>query len=280
MTTPKLGIGSFLSLNQRRLKRYTSRFFKSLALFYVSLPLAYILIVAVLFDVSATSCLRILLSPFYYFVGFVTVVAGYGLLEMRRWAWYWFIAANILIAYQTALIANDYAETHHQVFAYLAVLVGLVFTTIRVAKEVRVPYFFPRIPWWESDPRYRLSVPVTITFPRGEPIQGEILDLSLGGCFIKVRAEVYQDEIVLVEFTVLGQKLQLTGAVVWRTQSTVTHPKGVGVKFTEMDRRHRRSLRGITRKLRRATALSRKQRYLMNQEEFLKRLEKSEPKDE
>lgn len=256
------------------MKRYTSRFFKSLALFYVAFPLAYLLIVAVLFDVSASSCLRILLSPLYYFVAFVAVVAGYGLLEMRRWAWYWFIAANLLIAYETALWANDYAETHHQVFAFITVITGLLIATSRVAREVRVPYFFPRIPWWESDPRYRLSVPVTITFPRGEPVQGEILDLSLGGCFVKVRAEVYQDEAVQVDFTVLGQKLVVPGTVVWRTQSTVTHPKGVGVKFTGADRRCRRTLRKVIRKLRRASALSRKQRYLVNQEEFLKKLEK------
>jgi hypothetical protein len=260
------------------LKRYTSRFFKSLALFYVSFPLAYILIVAVLFDVSAAACLRILLSPLYYFVAFVAVVAGWGLLEMRRWAWYWFVTANILIAYETALWANDYAETHHQILAFLAVVAGLMLALFRVAREVRVPYFFPRIPWWESDPRYRLSVPVSITFPRGEPIQGEILDLSLGGCFIKVRAEVYQDEAVQVEFMVLGQKLRFPGTVVWRTQSTVTHPKGVGVKFTGIDRRGKRTLRGVTRKLMRATKLSRKKRHLVNQEAFLKKLEKK-PED-
>jgi hypothetical protein len=243
------------------LKRYTSRFFKSVALFYVSFPLAYILIVAVLFDVSASSCLRILLSPLYWFVGFVAVIAGYGLLEMRRWAWYWFVAANFLIAYETALWANDYAETHHQILAFFAVIVALLFAISRVAKEVRVPYFFPRIPWWESDPRYRIAVPVRITFPRGEPIEGEILDLSLGGCFIKVRSEVYQDEAVHVEFTVLGQQLRFPGTVVWRTQSTVTHPKGVGVKFSGVDRRGRRTLRRVTIKLKRATKASRKQRY-------------------
>jgi hypothetical protein len=252
MSTARLGIGPLLSLNQEGLKRYTSRFFKSVALFYLSFPLAYLIIVAVLFDVSASSCLRILLSPLYWFVGFVAAVAGYGLLEMRRWGWYWFVAANILIAYETALYANDYAETHHQVIAFFAVIVGLTLMIFRVAREVRVPYFFPRIPWWESDPRYRLSVPVVITFPRGEPIPGEILDLSMGGCFIKVRAEVYQDEAVQLEFTILGQKLKFPGTVVWRTQSTVTHPKGVGVKFSPIDRRSRRTLRGVTRKLKRA----------------------------
>src|SRR3954464_12019221 len=105
MSTARLGIGLLLSLNQRGLKRYTSRFFKSVALFYVAFPLAYILIVAVLFDVPMSSCVRILLSPLYYAVAFVAVVAGFGLLEMKRWAWYWFVAADILILYETALWA-------------------------------------------------------------------------------------------------------------------------------------------------------------------------------
>jgi hypothetical protein len=259
------------------LKRYTSRFFKSVALFYVSFPLAYILILAVLFDVPASSCVRILLSPLYWLIATIAVVAGWGLLEMKRWAWYWFVAGNILILYETALWANDFGESHHKLIAFIATVISVAFVFLRVAKEVRVPYFFPKIQWWESDPRYRISVPAEIRFPRGEPVQGEILDLSMGGCFIKVRSEIFQDEAVSVEFSVLGQQLEFAGHVVWRTQSTVTHPKGVGVKFVPMDRKARRMLRGVTKKLKKATALSRKQRYLVNQEAFLKKLDSAAP---
>jgi hypothetical protein len=242
-------------------------------MFYVMFPIAYILIVAVLFDIPASACVRILLSPLYYLAALFAVVAGYGLLEMKRWAWYLFVIANFLILYETALWANDYGESHHQIVAFAVSVLAICLVILRVAKEVRVPYFFPKIPWWENDPRYRISVPVAISFPRGEPIQGEILDLSMGGCFVKVRAEIFQDEAVQVVFTVLGQEIKCSGNVVWRTQSTVTHPKGVGVKFSGMDRKARRMLRNVTKKLKRATAQSRKQRQLVNQEEFMKKLE-------
>src|SRR5262249_10338754 len=156
---------------------------------------------------------------------------------------------NALIVYETAIFVNDYGERHHQMLAFGARVLLVCFLVERVARLVRVPYSFPRIPWWDRDPAYRFSVAAVVSFQRCEPVDGEVLDLSVCGCFVKCRAEIYQDESVKVEFAALGQELKFQGTVVWRTQSTVTHPKGVGVKFTVMDRKDRRMLRNITKKL-------------------------------
>jgi hypothetical protein len=64
--------------------------------------------------------------------------------------------------------------------------------------------------------------------------------------------------------------------VVWRTQSTVTHPKGVGIKFRLESKQQRRVLRQITTRLRKIASLYRRSRYLMSQDEFLKRLDELE----
>lgn len=259
------------------MKRYTTRFLKSLALGFMAFPVIYILIAAILFDIPFNQCVRILLSPFYYFVALWAVAAGYGMWEMKRWVWYPYVIANFLIGYENAILVNDYGESHHKFLAFVAALALMLLFIYRAAKEIRVPYFFPKIRWWESNPRYRLTVPVRLRLRgKDEPITAEILDVSMGGCFIKLRMDLVQDEVVVLEFAVFGYSVVCEGIVVWRTISTVTHPKGVGIKFSQLDRVQKKTLRLITRRLKRISALYRKFRYLMNQDDFLKRLQEIE----
>lgn len=258
------------------MKRYTSRFLKSVAAAYFAFPLVYLAVVAVLFDIPASPCVRILLSPLFFIVCGLAIASGYGFWEMKRWAWYLFVPTNLLIAYATAIFGADYGESHHQVLAFAGCVFGLVALTYRVAREVRVPYFFPKIRWWESDPRYRLSSPAKLRRQvNGEEkaSDAEILDISTGGCFLKTRDDLRQDEEVVVAFSIFGIPVSCAGNVVWRTQSTVTHPKGIGVKFSAIEKAQRRCLRQITRRLKEIASFYRRSRYLMNEEDFLKRLE-------
>ena len=85
-----------------------------------------------------------------------------------------------------------------------------------------------------------------------------------------------QGELVEMSFKVFGLAVDCKGTVVWRTQSTVTHPKGVGIKFSLETRPQKRVLRQINGRLRKIASLYRRSRYLMNQDEFLKRLDELE----
>jgi hypothetical protein len=249
----------------------------------MAFPLSYLVAAAVLFDIPLPSLGRVVLSPFYFLLSAIAVTAGWGLWEMRRWAWYVLLAANILIAYENASVLHSYGESHHKVLAYVASLLLIAGLMHRISKEVRVPYFFPKIRWWESNPRFKLSVPVKVARRSaarlGEPgasIEGEILDLSMGGCFIKLRTEVSQHEVVSLSFKVFGMAIDCDGTIVWRTQSRVTHPKGVGVKFAITTRAQKRVLKQINAKLRKIAQLYRRSRYLMSQDEFMKRLDELE----
>ncbi len=258
------------------MKEHTSRFLKALALFYMGFPIAYILSCAMLFDIPARSCVRVLLSPWYYILSSLAIVVGYGFWEMRRWAWYLFVIVNLLIVYQNAVMVNEYGETHHKALSFIFSIIVLGLIVYRVAREVRVPYFFPKIRWWESDPRYRLSVPAKLECAGTSLFSGDILDLSMGGCFMKLRTDLKQDEKVVLSFSIFQVSVRCEGTVVWRTQSTVTHPKGVGIKFFELDRDQKRALKIITRRLKRISDFYKRSRYLLNQEEFVKRLQELE----
>jgi uncharacterized membrane protein (DUF2068 family) len=257
-------------------KQYTSKFLKSVALFYMGFPVFYLIVATLLFDLPASSIPSILIAPGFFLLSVLAMSVGYGFWEMKHWSWYLFVVANGWMAYENMSISSQYGTSQHQWMALSISLVMLFLLTMRVAREIRVPYFFPRIRWWESNPRYRLSVPVTLTRPNGGKIQAEILDLSLGGCFIKLRAGIVQDESVEISFFAFGMPIRCVGTAVWRTQSTVTHPKGVGIKFGEMSRAERRTLRSINARLKKIAQLYKKSRYLLNQDEFLKRLQELE----
>lgn len=262
------------------MKRYTSKFLKGVALLYMAFPIAYVTLAAMVFDIPVASCVRLLLSPFYYTVSAVAVIAGYGLWEMYRWGWHLYIASCIFIGYETALVMNQYAETHHKVLAFIVSILGITFVAMRVTGEVRVPYFFPKIRWWESNPRYRLAVPVDILRKVSEEnVFGEILDVSMTGCFIKLRGDLKTDEPVQLRFQVFRLPVEVEGVIVWRSKSTVTHPKGVGVKFSGLERPNKRSLRLITKRLKQIANFYRTSRYLLSQEDFVKRLEEIESQE-
>lgn len=247
-----------------------------MAVIFLAFPVIYIVVAATLFDIPLNTCIGILLSPFYYIVSLCAMITGYGLWEMRRWSWYLFILFQILLTYENALFVHGYAESHHKMLAFLFSILIQVILIYRVAGEIRVPYFFPRIRWWESNPRYRLTVPVTFTTKSGQQWEGEILDLSIVGCFVKLRQDFIQHEKVNLSFKIYGHEFQCDGTAVWLAVSTVTHPKGIGIKFTHLSKNQRRSLRLITRKLKKISDFYRRSRYLMSQEEFLKKLEELE----
>lgn len=244
----------------------------------MAFPAVYLLACALIFDIPGKACISILLSPSYYAISLLAMAAGFGIWEMRRWAWHLFIGCNLFITYYSAVLAADHGTTHHRLVAYLIFIfiiwVGLSF---RVTREMRVPYFLPRIRWWESNPRYRLIVPVQVARQasqnrEAQTLDGEILDLSTRGCFIKIRHDFQADEPLRLKFELFGLDFDIEGTVVWRPLSTVTHPKGLGVKFGAMQRPQKRGLRAIEQRLRKIASFYRASRYLMNPEEFSNRM--------
>jgi hypothetical protein len=257
-------------------KRYTSRFLKSVAIFYLGFPVFHLLLSALLFDIPASGCVGILLSPSYYLLSLVAMAVGYALWEVHRWGWYLFVFTNFLIAYQNAVFVNEYGTTHHKFLAFFSSILILLVFSFRVAREIRVPYFFPRIRWWESNPRYKLSIPVKITVPGSTPLEGQIMDLSMVGCFVRLPSEMTTHDWVNLDFAAFEVPISCRGVIVWKTQSTVTMPKGIGVKFSSMPRQQKRALKGICQQLKKIANFYTSSRYLLNQEEFQQRLSELE----
>jgi len=217
----------------------------------MAFPVVYLVSALVIFDVPSENTVPMVLSPFFIFLSICCMAAGYGLWEMRRWSWYVLAFADVLIGYENIVVLIKYAQTHHKFMSFGLHYFLVLVMFYRVSREVRVPWFLPRIKWWESNARYQLSVPVRIALSSGESFRGRILDLSVGGCYVKLKEEVNENERVEIHFKVFGQSIVCNGITVWQTQPTVTRPKGVGIRFEDSSKELKRVIRVTVKRLRR-----------------------------
>lgn len=255
-----------------------------MALGYLGFPVLYLVFAGLLFDVPGSGLANLLLSPGYFVLSALAVFCGYGFWEMKRWSWPLFLLTNLLIGYENAVVVATYGQTHHVWLSFLFSLLVILLITLRVTREVRVPYFLPRIRWWESNPNFRLSVSSQFGKERRrgsspEPdgghdktYQADILDLSMNGCFLKSQEDMALDQGVWVKFTLFGVAFHCPGVVVWKAHSAVTHPKGLGVKFGAMPRSEKRLLRLVDLRLRRISRFYRTNRYWLSNEDFAARM--------
>lgn len=254
------------------MKQFSSRFLKTVAALHLGFPITYLLLVLLLFNVPASHLIRIILSPLFILTTVLGVVVGWGLWEMKRWAWYVFLVFVVIVGYENALVVTTHSVGENKILAFVASIIMLLFLVLRVGKEVKVPYFLPKIRWWESNPRYKLIVPGTILRSDQTPLEGEVLDLSLGGCFFKCKHDFKDNEEIHLSFKIFEVPVEFQGSVVWRTESAVTHPKGIGVKFSPLSKDLKKTMKAVCVRLNEISVLYRSSRYLMNQEEFYKKM--------
>lgn len=253
------------------MKEHTSKFLKSIAYLYLAFPVSYLVYAALIFDIPFERTTRMLFTFSFWGLSATGMLAGYALKEMTRWSWNAFLLNSLFVAYANALIVAKYSASQNKLLAFLVSIVLLVGLIFRLGKEIKVPYFLPKIRWWENNPRYKLVVPVKVE-RTASGFEGEILDVSMGGCFVKTRIDMNQNERILARFTIFGESMEIGGTVVWRTQSSVTHPKGVGVKFDALDKTQKKVLKAATHHLKKISS-AQNARERMSQEEFSKRME-------
>jgi Tfp pilus assembly protein PilZ len=252
-------------------RTYTSRTLRTISYAWISFPLTYLVYAVLVLALNFSGLVKVILSPWYWFVCAISVIAGIGTLRIRWYGWYMFIFSNLLITYETALDIAHYSVGNFKIAVFFLTIIMQAVVTYIVAREIRVPYFFPRIRWWESDPRYKLSVQSKLVREDKTEQEGEIMDLSLGGCFIKTHSYFTPDEPLTLDFSLFEKPVRCTGRVVWRTESTVTHPKGIGVKFDPLNKETAICLKQAGQKLKKLARVYSQMTREKNWQEFLQR---------
>src|SRR5262245_40678655 len=122
------------------MKRYTTKFLKTIALVYLFFPVFYVVTITIIFDIPLSVWLNVLWRPYFWILGALCVLTGYGLWEMKRWVWYLFLGINTLICYETAHFVYENARNSHKVLAYFGIVGVLLGVVYRIRSEIRVPY--------------------------------------------------------------------------------------------------------------------------------------------
>jgi len=258
--------------------RYVTRTVRVVALLWLWFPLSYLLYSTLALGLSIEDVVKLILGPWYWIVSAAAMAAGNGLRKLRWYGWYMFLVSNFMILYQTAVTLANYSHVQYKFLFFLATALIQSMVIYLVGRDIRVPYFFPRIRWWESDPRYKLSVPAKIIRHDGAELEGEIMDLSMGGCFLKTHAYFTPDEVVSLSFSLFDRPAACKGNVVWRAESGVTHPKGIGVKFQHLDKETHSSLKQAVNKLRKLARMYNQMSRERNWQEYLQREERFQGK--
>jgi hypothetical protein len=227
-----------------------------------SFPFTYVLLLQTFYSLNLEDVFTIFFSLYNLVHSVIAIATGFALYRMKPYAWHIYCFHSFVMIVEQFYVGFRFG--HSPILA-----VPLAFTTASILgalyvlkSELRVPYYSPKIAWWESDPRYKISVPTQMTCT-DHSYRGDIMDVSASGCFIKTKDPIKVDQIVQIKFSLFDHKFECNGRVVWRTESGVTHPKGVGVRFVGLEKEVYSDLRDTVKKLR---SLSRKYKDLRSEE--------------
>lgn len=216
----------------------------------VGFPIFYLLFAAFIFDLRSKGILSVVLSPLFYLASFFWIMTGIGLRQFKHWAWYTFLAAQFFVTYLNALNLVTYSDSGSKGIAFVLTVLIQLYVFLAVSNEIRVPFLFPKIKWWESGLAAMHHLPVEV-FHVGSVTgtsMGQLLDIDAKGCFIKCPSDFEDLEKIKIRMTDLEMQMDVPGRILWIAESAVTHPKGIGVQFYDLDRARKRKLRGLIRR--------------------------------
>jgi len=256
------------------LKQHRSRTYRALSLSYLLFPVVFLPVVVFLLDIPAGRVGEIARRPLFLVISLLAMLTGYGLLEVRRWGWYLLNPVQVLVVLLAGHLSIRYGSGHYPIIAFLVLTALAALAHRGISRELRVPYFMPKISWWESDPKFTIRIPAQVVNSSGRALEADILDLSRLGCFVKCRPDFSEGEVVEIRCRLFGREWTAGGVVVWKTFGAVTHPRGIGVKFGAMERPAARILKAAAVKLARISKLNSTGRYWLSSEEYASALAK------
>jgi len=172
-----------------------------------------------------------------------TLFVAYGVVRVTRWGYWLFMIHSVL--FSTFLISHwEFMATPLSIFGWLAVPVLVAMSVALLGKEIRAPYFNPRLRWWERARRQKVHISAEFQID-GVLFEGEILDMSVSGCFATVDAYLEPGLILFMRVKHFDQDLKLLAKVVRIDRNS----KGVGLCFPDAGSFEKREIRDLLESL-------------------------------
>lgn len=176
-----------------------------------------------------------LANPYKLSFLIIPPIVAIGIYKIRPWGWYLalvhlgLIVVNNMIAWLKGSRTPTWA-----IWAFTAFTFVVLITFVR--KTIREPYFNPRVRWWETKPRFAMTLQVALGNDRTR-LTGETFNISEGGMFMVSDASVSIDEKFSAKLSRNGgDPINCEGQVVWVNPAGQSLPQGFGFMFTGLDR--------------------------------------------
>ncbi|MEO5667677.1 MAG: hypothetical protein ABIR96_06445 [Bdellovibrionota bacterium] len=125
------------------------------------------------------------LDPAPAVISLMLCIAGLAILLVRSWSWWLGLCVlGTLCLYNIVLIRHSFAEDPFtQVLASVGSLLLLV---LLYFSEFKKPFLNRRLRWWESEPRFRVRVPVNIQSAElTTAAKVQLMDISKSGVYLE-----------------------------------------------------------------------------------------------
>ncbi|MDH4129545.1 MAG: PilZ domain-containing protein [Spirochaetota bacterium] len=174
-------------------------------------------------------------------------IAGIAIYMVRKWSYPVFFLVTAWALY------GNYVTWHNNpqglslsllIVATVANFVGVAYVLI---PEVRKLYLDPSLRWWESEPRYKVSL--ENKNDKGEK-NGDITNISIGGIFIipSDNSSLQIGNSYPINFSFGDYKISLSGKVVHHNPNYL---KGYGIQFIDLNHEQKSNLKKLTKEFKR-----------------------------
>ncbi len=160
-----------------------------------------------------------------------------GLFFVKRWAWYYFLFHSTSMILISLFNANASFQPSRSTLVNLLILIPIGYF---LRKEIRIPYFNPRVRWWQQAKRLKHSVHLSI---HGHELK--TYDLSDTGAFIATdQHEHFEPKKQYPATLIYGdQTVEMNAVVHWINPKDGEYPQGIGVAFTNLSSGTKRKIR-------------------------------------
>jgi hypothetical protein len=208
-----------------------------LAVCHFLAPLVNILIASELQSLTVSRYVDLLLKheTFLENLAFFTFfpIAGFAIYSFRKWSYPVFLVVSgwsFYVNYESFSTSPGVYTLPMLIGFYLAnfVLVGYF-----LLPEVKTVYFDPSVRWWESQPRYEITLDASLKSAGEEANPGRILNIARGGIFLQTPKSLKAGQRLIVAFEFGKLKLEVPGEVVHLDRVDATR---YGIRFVDLNR--------------------------------------------
>ena len=125
------------------------------------------------------------LDPAPAVISFMLCISGIAILCVSTLTWWLgMIALSALCIYNIILIRSTF--THDPLTQVVATIGSVLLLVLLYFSEFKKPFLNHRLRWWESEPRFKVRVPVKVHAPGSETkIQVQLMDISKSGVYLE-----------------------------------------------------------------------------------------------